>query len=135
MQTWVLILLSPFAVFGAILHAPAYQLCKLVAYLYSRHGADDVASTVKVLAGMLFVPFTWLVAAVVMYFLAGWQLALASIPFSFLCGYAALYSLEEIVEMSGWAKAIWLFLTRRETFLRLYVERRDLQEALRAFDA
>jgi glycerol-3-phosphate O-acyltransferase/dihydroxyacetone phosphate acyltransferase len=133
-QTWVLILLSPFAVFGAILHAPAYQLCKLVAYLYSRHGADDVASTVKVLAGMVFVPFTWFVAAVVMYFLSSWQLALASIPFSFLCGWAALYSLEEIQEMRGWAKAIWLFLTRRETFLRLFVERRELQEALREFD-
>ncbi|HUR97051.1 MAG TPA: lysophospholipid acyltransferase family protein [Pyrinomonadaceae bacterium] len=134
-QTWVLILLSPFALFGAILHAPAYQLCKLVAYLYSRHGADDIASTVKVLAGMVFVPFTWLVAAGVLYFLSGWQLALASVPFSFLCGYAALYSLEEIEEMRGWAKAIWLFLTRKEKFLRLFVERRELQETLKEFDS
>ena len=134
-QTWVLIILAPFALFGAILHAPAYQLCKLVAYLYSRHGADDIASTVKVLAGMVFIPFTWLIAAGVMYFLSGWQLALASIPFSFLCGYAALYSLEEITEMSGWAKAIWLFLTRKEKFLRLFVERRELRDALREFDS
>lgn len=133
-QTWVLILLLPFALFGAILHAPAYQLCKLVAYLYSRHGADDVASTVKVLAGMVFIPLTWLVAAIVLYFLSGWQLALLSIPFSFLCGYAALYSLEEFEEMRGWAKAIWLFLTRKDRFLRLFVERRELQEALREFD-
>lgn len=133
-QTWVLIVLAPFALFGAILHAPAYQLCKFVAYLYSRHDADDIASTVKVLAGMVFVPFTWFVAAVVLYFLSGWQLALASIPFSFACGYAALYSLEEITEMRGWAKAIWLFLTKKEKFLRLFVERRELQEALRAFD-
>ena len=133
-QTWWLVILAPFALFGAILHAPAYQLCKLVAYLYSRHGADDVASTVKVLAGMLFVPLTWLIAAIVLYFLSGWQLALVSIPFSFLCGWAALYSLEEIEEMRGWAKAIVLFLTRKEKFLRLFVERRELQEALREFD-
>ncbi|MEO6334910.1 MAG: lysophospholipid acyltransferase family protein [Pyrinomonadaceae bacterium] len=133
-QTWVLILLAPFAVYGAILHAPAYQLCKLVAYLYSRHGADDIASTVKVLAGMLFVPFTWLVAGGVLYFLSGWQLALASVPFSFLCGYAALYSLEELEEMRGWAKAIWLFLTRKEKFLRLFVERAELHRELREFD-
>ena len=129
-QTWVLILLLPLSLFGAILHAPAYQLCKLVAYLYSRHGADDVASTVKVLAGMLFVPLTWLIAAVVLYFLSGWQLALLSIPFSFLCGYIALYSLEEFQEMRGWAKAIWLFFFKRDVFLRLFVERRELQEAL-----
>lgn len=129
-QTWVLILLSPLAVFGTILHAPAYQLGKLVAYLYSRHGADDVASTVKVLAGMVFMPLTWLVAATVLYFLSGWRLALASIPFSIVCGYIALYSLEEFWEMRGWARAIWVFLTRREMFLRLYVERRELQAEL-----
>jgi len=133
-QTWVLIVLSPLAIFGAILHAPAYQLCKLVAYLYSRHGADDIASTVKVLAGMLFVPLTWLIAAAVLYFLSGWELALASIPFSFLCGYIALYSLEEIEEMRGWARAIWVFLTKKEKFLRLYVERRELQKELCEFD-
>lgn len=133
-QTWVLLLLSPIALFGAILHAPAYQLGKLVAYLYSRHGADDIASTVKVLAGMVFIPLTWLIAAAVLYFLSGWQLALASIPFSFLSGYIALYSLEELTEMHGWARAIWLFLTRRETFLRLFVERRELHKELKEFD-
>lgn len=133
-QIWVLVLLSPVAIFGAILHAPAYQLCKLIAYLYSRHGADDVASTVKVLAGMVFVPLTWLIAGAVMFFLSGWPLALATIPFSFLAGWAALYSLEELTEMRGWAKAIWLYLTRKETFLRLFVERRELQEHLSEFD-
>jgi 1-acyl-sn-glycerol-3-phosphate acyltransferase len=133
-QTWTLILLAPLALFGAILHAPAYQLGKLVAYLYSRHGADDVASTVKVLAGMVFIPLTWIVTAAAMYVLSGWQLALASLPFSSLCGYIALYSLEELAEMRGWAKAIRLFLTRKETFLRLFVERRELQDALREFD-
>ncbi|HVF30379.1 MAG TPA: lysophospholipid acyltransferase family protein [Pyrinomonadaceae bacterium] len=134
-QTWILILLSPFSLFGTILHAPAYQLGKLVAYLYSRHGADDVASTVKVLAGMVFIPLTWVITAVVLYFLSGWPLALASIPVSAICGYIALYSLEEIAEMRGWTRAIWLFLTRREMFLRLFVERRELQTALREFDA
>jgi hypothetical protein len=133
-QTWMLVLLLPFSLFGTILHAPAYQLCKLIAYLYSRHGADDVASTVKVLAGMVFIPLTWLITAIILYVLAGWLVALASIPFSALCGYAALYSLEEFEEMRGWAKAIWLFMTRKERFLRLLVERRELQTALREFD-
>ena len=133
-QLWVLVILSPIAVFGAILHAPAYQLCKLVAHLYSRHGADDVASTVKVLAGMVFVPLTWIIAAAVIFFLSGWQLALITLPFSFLAGWAALYSLEEFEEMRGWANAIWLFFTRREMFLRLFVERRELQNRLSEFD-
>jgi len=66
----------------------------------------------------------------VMYFLSGWQLALASIPFSFVAGYIALYSWEEGTEMSGWAVAIWRFLTQKEKFLRLYVERKELFNSL-----
>lgn len=133
-QTWLLIFLLPLAIVGTFIHFPAYQLCKLFARLYSRHGADDIASTVEVLAGMLFVPLTWLIMAVVLLFAIGWEIALLSVPVSFLCGYAALYTLEEIQELRGWAKAIWLFLTNREKFLRLFVERRDLQSELREFD-
>ena len=129
-QTWALVMLLPLSIFGTILHFPAYQLTKLTAYLFSRHGADDIASTVKVLAGMVFFPLTWLIAAAVLYFLSGWQMALASIPFSFVAGYIALYSWEEGTEMSGWGMAIWRFLTQKEKFLRLYVERKELSNAL-----
>lgn len=134
-QTWVLVMLLPLSIFGTILHFPAYQLCKLAAHLFSRHGADDVASTVKVLAGMMFFPLTWLFTAVILYFLSGsWMLAIASIPFSFVAGYIALYSLEEATEMSGWGRAIWHFLMQKEKFLRLFVERRELQKQLLGID-
>ncbi|MGD9629408.1 MAG: lysophospholipid acyltransferase family protein [Pyrinomonadaceae bacterium] len=134
-QIWALAMLLPLSVFGTILHFPAYQLCKFTSLLFSRHGADDVASTVKVLAGMVFFPFTWLIAAGVLYFLSGsWLLAAASVPFSFIAGYIALYSLEEAAEMKGWATAIWRFLTQKERFLRLFIERRELQKQLAEFD-
>ena len=134
-QTWALVMLLPLSIFGTILHFPAYQLTKLASYLFARHDADDIASTVKVLAGMVFFPFTWLIAAVVLFLFSGsWMLALASIPFSFAAGYITLYSWEEATEMSGWAKAIWTFLTDKDKFLRLYVERRELTTALVAFD-
>lgn len=130
-QTWALVMLLPLTIFGTILHFPAYQLTKLTAYLFSRHGADDIASTVKVLAGMVFFPLTWLISAGVLYLLSGWQIALASIPFSFVAGYAALYSWEEGTEMSGWGMAIWRFLTQKDRFLRLFVERSDLSKSLK----
>lgn len=134
-QTWALAMLLPLSIYGAILHFPAYELCRLTAYLFSRHGADDIASTVKVLAGIVFMPLTWLIAAVVLYFLSGsWLLAIASIPFNFVAGYIALYSLEEGAEMSGWGRAIWTFLTQKEKFLRLYVERKELSKALSGSD-
>lgn len=134
-QTWALMMLLPLTIFGTILHFPAYQLTKLASYLFARHDADDIASTVKVLAGMVFFPFTWVIAAGVLYFLSGsWMLALASIPFSFVAGYMTLYSWEEATEMSGWAKAIWTLLTDKDKFLRLYVERRELTASLQTFD-
>lgn len=133
-QTWYWLILLPLSIFGTILHFPAYQLGKLTAHLFTRHGEDDIASTVKVLAGIVFFPLTWLIAAIVLYILSGWRLALLSIPFSFLTGYIALYSLEEAVEMSGWGRAIWTFLTQKEKFLRLYVERKELSRLLSEFD-
>lgn len=133
-RTWWLLLLLPFGVAGALLHFPAYQLCRLFAVWYARHGADDVASTVKVLAGMLFMPLTWLVAAGGVWYFLGWEFALLSVPVSALLGYAALYTLEQYQDFRGWANAVSLFLMRRETFLRLYVERRDMQLRLKEYD-
>ena len=129
-QSWTLIILSPLAAVGTVLHFPAYQICKLLARVYTKHGADDIASTVKVLAGMLFVPLTWLVTAVVLYFAIGWIAAVVSLPLSFACGYAALYCLEETAELSGWARAVLMFIFKKESFLRLFIERRDLQREL-----
>ncbi len=133
-QTWPLVVLSPLALAGAVIHYPAYKLSGVFADRYSRHDADDVASTVKVLAGMLFMPLTWLIAAGVVYYFLGWKSAVLSLPLMVVCGYIALHTLEETEELRGWTKAVWLFLTRREAFLRLYVERRELQHELREFD-
>ncbi|NOT46691.1 MAG: hypothetical protein HOP17_02930 [Acidobacteria bacterium] len=129
-----LIMMSPLAIAGTILHYPAYRLCGFVSNRMSSHGADDVASTVKVLAGMVFIPLTWLLTAAEVYYFLGWKSSLLSVPLAIVCGYVALHTSEEVEELRGWAKAIWLFLTRRETFLRMFVERRELQHELREFD-
>ncbi len=129
--TWKLILLAPFALIGIILHFPAYQICKYAARWYSG-GSEDIVSTAKVLAGVIFMPLTWLAAAGITYYFVRSPWALLVLPIGFLLGYAALYTLEEFKEARGWARAIWLFLTKRERFLRLYVERREIQAELRA---
>ena len=127
--TWKLILLAPFALVGAVLHFPAYQVCKYSAHWYAG-GSEDVLSTAKVLAGVIFMPLTWLIAAAITYYFVRSLWALAAVPIGFLLGYAALYTLEEFEEARGWARAIWLFFTKRERFLRLYVERRQIQQEL-----
>ncbi|MGQ0540476.1 MAG: lysophospholipid acyltransferase family protein [Blastocatellia bacterium] len=133
-QTWFLLLLTPIAIVGSILHFPAYRLCKLFAKHYSRHGSDDIASTVKVLAGVVFMPLTWLIVSILIGLYWGCMFALLSIPLSFLFGYVALYTLEELEELRGWAKAIWRFLADKNSFVKLYIERRELQSDLREFD-
>lgn len=126
LRSWYLILLAPFAVFGIILHFPAYQISKFLAYQQTKKGDFDMASTMKVLSGIVLMPLTWVIFAAILYFYFEWQIALAAIPFSFICGYIALRSLEEIVDLSGWLKAISLFFLKREKFLRLLAEKRML---------
>lgn len=130
LRSWHLLLLAPFAVFGTILHFPAYQISKFLAYLQTKKGDFDMASSMKVLSGIVLMPLTWIVFAAILYFYFGWQIALISVPFSYLCGYIALRSLEEIADLSGWLKAISLFFLKREKFLRLLAERRNLFEKL-----
>ena len=134
-QALPLVALAPFALVGAVLHFPAYQVCKLLAYYITHHGADDVASTVKVLASMVFMPFTWLVTAAVIYFYFGLPFGLLSIPISIIFGYTALYTLEQAADLTGWARALSLYLTQKETFLRLFAERKKLTEQLREAEA
>lgn len=129
-----LIILSPFAILGIVIHYIPYKLCDIASKMFTKHGEDDVVSTVKFLAGMVFMPLTWLIVAGVTGYFFGWQTALVSVPVVMLCAASALYTLEEIQELKGWAKAILLFLRKKETFLRLFVERRELLEELKEFD-
>jgi hypothetical protein len=83
------------------------------------------------LSGLVLMPLTWIIIAGVLLYFFNWQLALISIPFSFLSGWVALRSLEEIDELRGWLKAITVFFLKRERFLRLLAERKALFEKVR----
>ena len=129
-RVYLILLFLPVTIIGAILHFPAYQACKILAFYYSKHGVDDIVSTVKILAAMLFMPLTWLIVALVLYFTWDWRAGLISIPLSILSGYIALRSLEEIEDLRGWFRAVWLFYRKREIFLQLLIERRALHQAM-----
>ncbi|MCU0238039.1 MAG: lysophospholipid acyltransferase family protein [Pyrinomonadaceae bacterium] len=129
-RSWYLLLLSPLAIFGTILHIPAYYIGKIIGYTQTKKGDYDMASTVKLLAGLVLMPLTWIILAVILNYYFDWKIALLSIPFSFLCGYIALRSIEEIIDLNGWLNAITAFFFKREKFLRLLAERKDLFEKL-----
>lgn len=129
-RVWVMLVFAPISIFGIILHLPAYQLGKFIANRNKKHGADDIVSTVKILAAMVFMPLTWIIFAVVLYFWWNWIAALVSIPVAIFSGYVAMRSLEEIEDLNGWFRAIKLFYLKRDKFLQLLVERRALHEEL-----
>jgi len=131
-RVYLILIFLPLAIVGTILHFPAYQLCRVLAFYYTHHGVDDVVSTVKVLAAMLFMPLTWLILAIVSYFVWGWKDALLSLPLSIISGYVAMRTLEELADLRGWFRAIRLFYTKRKKFLQLLTERRALHEALQS---
>jgi glycerol-3-phosphate O-acyltransferase / dihydroxyacetone phosphate acyltransferase len=130
LRSWYLIFLAPLALFGMVLHFPAYQIGKIFGWFQNKKGDFDMTSTVKLLSGLVFIPLSWLILAVVLYFYFGWKVAVVSIPFSFLCGYIAIRTIEEVQELRGWFKAILLFFGKREKFLRLLVERKELNEEI-----
>ncbi len=132
LRVFILLMFSPFALVGSVIHFPAYQLSKILASRYTNHGVDDIISTVKILSGIVFMPLTWIVFSIAVYFFKGWEQALVAFPVCVFCGYIALRTWEEIEVLRGWFRSIWLFFRKRELFLELVRERRALHREMSA---
>lgn len=127
----VLLMLSPMAIPGALIHLPAYLLATLFARLYQTHGPDAATASVKILAAICLMPLTWLTCAIAAGAWWGWRVGLAVLPAVMLLGYVALRVLEESGELSVWFGAGLTLLRRRALFLRLLLRRRNLQREIR----
>lgn len=130
LRTALLLFLSPLALAGALLHYPAYLICDLLGRRFRKHGADDIVSTVKIIAAIILMPLTWLIVAALVYLRWGWRAALIAAPATVICGYVAMRCMEELYEMRGWYKAAFVLLRRRALFLRLLLERRALRDEI-----
>ncbi len=125
-----LLILAPLAVTGAIIHSPAYFFSNLLGRTVTTHDVDAAGSSSKIIAAMIFMPLTWLIVALVVFYFFGWQIALISIPATILCGYIALRSSETLIDLNVWIKSAWLLFRQRALFLRLLVRRKSLQEEI-----
>ena len=130
LRLFLIILLSPLAVIGAIIHSSAFVFSNFIGQMFRTHGADVAGSTYKILAAIVFMPLTWLIVALAVWYFFSWQIALLSIPVTILCGYIALRSSETLIDMTVWAKSAWLLFRQRALFLRLMVERETLQKEI-----
>jgi glycerol-3-phosphate O-acyltransferase/dihydroxyacetone phosphate acyltransferase len=126
-----LALLSPLAVFGALIHFPAYLLSNLLAWRYRTHGPDSIAPTVKILAAIVLMPLTWLIVSALSLFFWGWRASVLALPLVVTTGYIALRVFEELYDMRGWFKSVLVLLRQRGLFIRLLLERRALHYEIR----
>lgn len=129
----VIYAILPLVLIGAIVHLPAYLLCLLLARIFRRHGPDESGGTIKILAAILLMPLTWLIVSVTFFFVDNWQSALISFPLTIFCGYVALRSLEEMIEMRGWYKAARILAQNPYLFVSLLQERRELHREISNF--
>ncbi|HEX8072304.1 MAG TPA: 1-acyl-sn-glycerol-3-phosphate acyltransferase [Pyrinomonadaceae bacterium] len=129
----LLLLLTPVAAVGALVHLPAYLLATLCARLYRTHGPDAAVATVKIFSAIVLMPLTWLLVSGACGVLWGWRVGLVVLPALVGIGYVALRVFEELAELRGWFRAGFVLLRRRALFLRLLLRRRDLQRAIREF--
>jgi glycerol-3-phosphate O-acyltransferase/dihydroxyacetone phosphate acyltransferase len=132
-QIVVCVLLAPFALFGTVVHYPAYRLAGYLSRRLARH-EQDVLSTFKIISAMLFFPLTWIVIAVVSWRLAGWAAGVAAMIVTPLCGYIAVRFVEEIDRFVGSFVALALFVTRRRSFVRLLAERAAIHREILALE-
>jgi glycerol-3-phosphate O-acyltransferase / dihydroxyacetone phosphate acyltransferase len=125
----LLLLLFPIAWVGMMLHAPAYLGCELLARRFRQHGPDEGGATVKILAAIVLMPFTWLLVAASIWAAFNWQLGFAAFPAAALCGYVGLRWIEDFYDLQEWVRAGLLLLNQRHYFLRLLRERQVLSQA------
>jgi 1-acyl-sn-glycerol-3-phosphate acyltransferase len=130
--TWrvlVFLALLPLAVTGVVLHYPTFVLVRYLATKFS-YDYDDVVSTVKIIAAALFFPLTWIVWSGLTFYFFGWKAALGVLVITPLCGYFAVLFFEELDRFLGSVRALLFFITRKQFFKRLLVERRMIREEI-----
>ena len=117
--------LTPFAMVGLLVHYPAYRLTGFLAKRLARD-ADDIVSTIKIIASMLFFPLTWVIVSFGLYLISGWKVGLVALLLVPLFGFLAIRFFEELDQFIGAVRSLTFYLTRRRYFLRLLAERKAI---------
>ncbi|MDP9178628.1 MAG: lysophospholipid acyltransferase family protein [Gemmatimonadota bacterium] len=119
----------PLALIGAIVNYPAYRMVGFIATGLSR-GDEGIVATIKLIAGALLFPVTWILVALTVGFsfdaLAGGG-ALLLAPIS---GYVALLVFERLDELRAGARAVAVSRFQRWGYLRLVAERTAIREEI-----
>jgi 1-acyl-sn-glycerol-3-phosphate acyltransferase len=120
-----IVLLAPFAALGTILCWPTYRLIALIISTWKTLD-DDLTSTVKALAGMLFYPLTFIAEAVAVGFIAGRWAGVATLLLAPALGFTALRWYERIGRRREIIRSWWLRSNRTSLVEAVSRRRREL---------
>ncbi|HEV2763712.1 MAG TPA: lysophospholipid acyltransferase family protein [Pyrinomonadaceae bacterium] len=128
-RSLLFLLLSPVALFGLLLHYPAYRLAGFLSVKFSGN-YDDVISTIKIIAAMLLFPLTWAALAAVSWVYVGWWAGLLAALLVPPAGFVALRFSEEFESFVGSLRALAFFAAERRFFRRLLQERKAIRREI-----
>lgn len=114
--------LLPAVVAGLIENFLVYRLVDILAQRASR-GHGEVVSTLKVLAGFLLFPITWLAVSIGAWMLWDWRWAVVHLVLAPFCARAALWFLDRVSDTVAGARVLWMIWVRRGSYARLVSER------------
>jgi 1-acyl-sn-glycerol-3-phosphate acyltransferase len=129
-----LIVVLPLALIGTVINYPAYRLVGFIATGLSRND-EDIVATIKMIAGALLFPLTWILVAMAIGFKWGLLAGVAALVIAPLTGYASLRFFERLDDFAGSIRAVVLSRFRRWGYLRLVAERRAIREEIVALGA
>lgn len=126
----ILTLGAPLALAGLAVHYPAYVLIDHLAHRMAK-GEADVLASLKLVAGLLLFPASWLLASGVVWVVSGGRAAALGLLLWPVLGYAALGYTERLADFYKKGNAAWRLLgaTGVAEFLRR--ERREIRAELR----
>ena len=125
------VLLLPVAMIGAVLHFPPYALVDFLSRRFSRD-ADEMTATVKFVAALLLYPVWWIAITIVAWRLGGRTAGALTIVILPVCGYVALWALEQLDEFRGKLRAIAYRARSRAAHARLVTQRQSIRDQILA---
>lgn len=121
----------PFVLVGLLENYLPYRAIGHIAHRASR-GSEGIESTLKVLAGSLLFPLTWLAVSVVLFLNVNWIWAVAHLLAAPLCARAALWFADRFEVTVAGVRNICLSWLRKDTHSQLIAERDALVAQLLA---
>lgn len=121
-----LLIMSPLAAVGGIVHYPTYRLIRILATRLTKD--EELVATIKAVGGIVLYPLTYLVYASIVAWRFGWALGVATAILLPLVGYIALRFFEQLDDVIGRTRALTWRVARRQAFARLMRTRQELRD-------